>query len=100
MADYIESLPTDDAPLNSDEVQVMNTLFKKDANMIQKCLNEIKLPLIVAIVFILLSTSHVTDFIRNTVPYAKSSETSLLAFKTLLFMVIVFIYNNCNLVMK
>lgn len=100
MSDYIDSLPTDDAPLNSEEVQVMNTLFKKDANLFQKFMNEIKLPLIVAVVFITLSMPQVSEFIRNTVPYAKSSETSLLAFKTLLFMVIIFIYNNCNLVMK
>lgn len=100
MSDYIESLPTDDLPLNSTETKFMENILKNDKTSFELFLSEMKLVLIFGVLFLIINTPQVSDFIQNTIPYANSSKMSLLCFKCLLFMLLVFIYNNCNLVMR
>jgi hypothetical protein len=98
--DYIESLPTDNEPLNPEEKQFAETILQKDATKFHKFLAELKLPLIIGILFLIINSPQVSNFLRDNVAYAKSSEMSLLCFKAALFMTAVFIYNNVNYIMK
>ena len=100
MVDNIESLPTDSEPMTESEKEVMDTILKKDATKLQKFIYELKLPLIAGILFILINSPQVTDFIKSTVRYAGSSETSMLCFKAVLFMLSIFVYNNIGYIVK
>jgi hypothetical protein len=47
-----------------------------------------------------LNLSQVDTIITTSVPYAKSSSTSLLFFKTFIFVTLLFLLKNCSLVKK
>lgn len=98
MSDYIATLPVDDEPVPPDERYLVDTLFKGKKTPIGNFLRDLKQPLVAGILFALLSNSTVTQIIRDAVPYAKSSEISLLIFKTFLFVVFLYLYNNLHLV--
>ena len=100
MGDYINSLPTDDEPLNSKEQEFLDSLFRNDSTTFQKLVNELREPLVAGILFLLLNVPQVTEFLKTTVPYANSSETSLLCFKTLLFVILLLLYNNSDLIFR
>lgn len=100
MSDYIDSLATDNDPVSQSEKVLINSIFKSDEPAIQKFILELKLPIIIGIFFMIISSPQVTNFIKHTVPYARSSDVSLLCFKTILFIILVFVYNNCNIVMS
>jgi hypothetical protein len=99
MSDYIESLPTDETTLNKNDEILMKNILKNDKSTLQKFITDLKLPMIMGGLFLILSAPQTSDFIKHIVPYAKSSETSLLTFKTFILMIVVFFYNNCNLIM-
>jgi hypothetical protein len=97
--DYIESLPTDNEPLKPEEKEIVDTILKKDATKFQKFIQELKLPLIAGIVFLIINSPQVSNFLRDNIAYARSSEMSLLCLKTVLFMIFVFIYTNLHYIM-
>jgi len=92
MVDNIQSLPVDNEQLSVEEQNVMNTFFKTD-DKIHTILNTLKLPLFVGILFIIINSPQSNDFIKNVVPYARSSEASLLCFKAMLIMISIVIYH-------
>ena len=100
MSDIIESLPTDNDPLESEEKYIIETILQKDATKFQKFIHEIKLPIIAGILFLLINSPQVSSFLKDNVSYARSSDMSLLCFKAAIFMVALFIYSNLHYVMK
>lgn len=100
MSDYIESLPMDEEPMKPEEKQIMDTILKKDASKIQKFISELKLPLIVGVLFLIINSPQITNFMRDNIAYVRGSEMSLLCLKVIIFMVAVFVYNNVHYMMK
>lgn len=96
MTDYIHFLPTDDNPINPVEKQVFANILNSNTSSTQlhSFINELKQPLLVGIVFMLLNTEQSNTLIESVVGYARSSKTSLLLFKTFLFIVIYFVWQN------
>lgn len=103
MSDYIATLPVDDEPLPESEKKLMNSLLTDDTNpksTFTKFVQELKMPILFGILFVVLGSSTTGDIIASLVPYAKSSEMSSLVARAFLFAVLVFMYNNLHIVMK
>ena len=98
MSDYIDSLPTDDSPLNSQEKTVMDTIFKGDS--VQMFIYDLKIPLIAGILFIILNLEMINKFLRDIIPYSRKSELSLLCVKTLIFVVLIFMFSNYRYILR
>jgi hypothetical protein len=94
MSDFIDFLPTDDAPLTPSEQLVMNTILPSPTDGLQNLLQDLKMPVLFGLAFLIINLPQVSDLIKNTVPYANSSDLSLLLFKTALFVLVVFLCNN------
>ena len=100
MTDYIESLPIDNSPMSNNEMYVMQNIFGSDTNVFYNLIEDAKSIIIASIVFFLLNVPQIQEFLRNTIPYAKTSEMSLLILKTILFIIIVFLLNNIQFAKK
>ncbi len=100
MSDYIATLPVDDDPIPSNEKYLADNLFKTRNTTMSRVLNDLKLPFVAGLLFVMLSNTYVSQLIRDTIPYAKSSEVSLLIFKTSVFVVLLYLYTNLHLVKK
>lgn len=99
MSDYIATLPVDDEPVTPDDRYLANTLFGNNKrSILGSLLRDLKQPLVAGVLFAILSNSTVTQLIRDVIPYAKSSEISLLIFKTSMFIILMYLYNNLHLV--
>lgn len=94
MSDYLETLPTDNDPVSSEEKEIFNMVLQNDTKGFQNLLTEFKTPIVIGAFFVLISMPQVSEFIKNTISYTKTSETSMLIFKTLLMVVFVFVYMN------
>lgn len=102
MSDYIATLPVDDEPLPESEKQLMNSLLTDSTEKptFTKFVQELKMPILFGILFVVLASNTTGDIIASLVPYAKSSEMSSLVSRAFLFAVLVFMYNNLHIVMK
>ncbi len=98
--DYIESLPTDNEPIDSEERQLMDKILEKDAPAFQRLIQELKLPIVAGLLFMIVNNPQITEFFKTSVPYTRTSEMSMLCFKTLLFTVALFLYININHLLK
>ena len=98
--DSLKSLPTDQMPVDDAERRIMDSVFVPPPSTFYKFTSELKEPLLAGILFLVLNLPHVDSIISTTVPYAKSSATSLLFFKTFLFVVLLFLVQNCNIILK
>jgi len=92
--DYINSLPTDDEPLNPDEKQISDIIFRDDASIVHKFISDLKLPLISGIIFLIINSAFVSDFLQSNIAYVRKSNMSLLCLKTILFMICIFVLMN------
>jgi len=100
MGDYIDSLPVDDTfpdPLDS---KILDSLFKNDSSKLQQFFSDIKDPLVFGIIFILLGTPQATQLFKSTVNYTNTSDISMLCFKAVVFVALVYFYSNISLVIK
>jgi len=99
-SDLIDSLPTDKNNPTHSEIQIVDSLFKKQHTTFQKILLGSKDVLIVGFLFILFSLPQIDEMIRK---FAPSTETSVYIFifvKTLFFMFSYFVLMNVYLVRK
>ena len=100
MSDFIESLPTDNGPVRSDEEEILGEILKNDKTSFQKFIGDLKDPILGGVLFIVLNIPFVKQLISDFVPYAKSSEMSSLVFRLVLFVVLFFLIQNINLIQK
>ena len=100
MSDYLDSLPTDELPINPEEEVLVNKILSKDATSFHRFILEMREPIVGGIVFLILNTPQVRSFIQSSVPYTNKSSTSLLLFNTLIFIVALFVIKNCNLALQ
>jgi len=92
MGDHITSLPTDDTQLPPSESALLNSILKQDDPSIKTFFEDIKLPLVAGALFVFFHSELLTDFIKSSVPYAQSSDTSLVCFKAAVFVMLLYLY--------
>lgn len=96
MSDYIQTLPSDNDPVQPFEREIFDEILKNDKSTLQVILHDFKDPLLGGILFILLSLPFVEKSIQAFVPYANSSPTSSLVFRLLLFILLFYIAKNIS----
>lgn len=97
MSDYIESLPSDETPLTDTESVLLSEILKSDDTPITKFFRELREPLIIAVMFILMSLSQITDLIGSAIPYSTSSTHAMMGIKCALIIGAWFVYKNFSL---
>ena len=97
MSDYIESLPTDEIPLSEPESVLLYNILKSDDSPFKRILSELRDPLIIGCLFIIMNLPQITDIIASIVPYSKTSTSAMLGIKCFIIIIIWFIYKNYNL---
>jgi hypothetical protein len=100
VAETVYTLPTDDSPINSDEKNIMNAVFKEQQSTVRKFLDGSKDIILAGIIFFLVSIPPVDDFIRKMIPSTNDSVYTLLLVKCLAFMVLYFLLKNLYLARK
>ncbi len=98
MTDYLESLPTDEYPMDATESHLFNDLIKVESGGYFKLFHELRYAFIAGVLFFILNMDMVDSVLQSTIPYAKSSTTSLLFCKSALFMIAIFLLQNYHLV--
>jgi hypothetical protein len=91
MGDYIETLPTDTISPTTSEQIILDNILTRDNGSIERLLAGLKEPVIYGFFFLILNIDFVSGFIKSTVPYTRTSNVSLLTFKTLIFITILFL---------
>lgn len=99
-ADVLETLPSDKIQPSSDELNIINSLFKKKESKIKLILYSFKDIFIAGFLFIILSLPQVNTLLSNIFPSVKNSIYLSLVIKTIIFMVIYYIIINLNYVKK
>lgn len=101
MADLLSSLPMDETPLNHDEINVLQTLFKdENANDLSKIFIELKDAVIAGILFAIMSSTKVNTLVYKFIPSSKNSHIILICAKTLLFIALFWIVINFALAQR
>lgn len=100
-SDNINNLPTSEYQPSYNELNIMNSLFQeKNSNNLGKIVSEFKDVAIIGGVFAIFSTSFTDTFIEKFVPFTKKSPYYTIAFKTLIFIIIVWLIQNKHLFFK
>ena len=86
--DTLAQLPVDETPPTNNEVQVVETLFKKHPKEMNSLFNELKDPALVAILVIAISLKQVEDLIKRFIPPADKSPYLLVLIKGLIVAVL------------
>lgn len=98
--DYLESLPTDDYPVKPDDAKLIKNILIADESPLYRIILEFKDPIISGLLFIIFNMQGFDDFLKSTVPYARSSDTSLILFKAIIFIILLFLIKNVNLSLR
>lgn len=100
MADPINALPTDQNPPSPGEVQLLDTLFKKQQTTVQKILSETKDVMLVGILFCIFSVPGIDSVISKIVPSVTTSVYISIGIRALCVMLVYFLIKNMYLVRK
>lgn len=99
--ELIESLPTDDSFLHSEQqIQMANILFKENEGMMNVLAKELKDGLIISFLFIIFSTEQVDNLIRRMIPSAASNHIILVGIKCASIVLLFYIIKNFSLARK
>ena len=101
MADLLSSLPIDETPLNHDEINILQTLFKEEnSGDLAKIFIELKDAVVAGILFAILSSNKVNILVYKLIPTSKNSNIILICSKTVIFIVLFWIIINFALVKR
>jgi hypothetical protein len=100
IADSITQLPVDDIPLSTNEMEIMDTLFKQDKKKYVKVVHELKDALLVSILVFLFCLVNLTPIIFKFSPYIAENQYLVAASKGLLAGFIFYILQNMELLKK
>ena len=101
MADLLSSLPMDETPLNHDEINILQTLFKdENAHDLSNIFIELKDAVIAGILFAILSSTKVNTLVHKFIPSSKNSHIILICTKTLVFIALFWIIINFALAQR
>ena len=93
----IDLLPTDETNPSLSDKQLIDMLIPPpQLNLI----HDLAKPVLIGFFFFILSLPQVDQFLQQIIPYAASSQVSLLVFKTILFIGILFVTDNIKHVLK
>lgn len=98
--DHITQLPVDQAPPTSNEIQIINTLFKKHRGAMDVVFEESKESIFVAILVILFSLPSVDVLIKRFLPISEKSPYIFVVIKGLMSMAIFWIIKHFYLSRK
>ena len=99
-SDNIDSLPIDQSQVNHQEIQIMDTLFKRNKTLMDTIFTEAKDVVIVGLLFLIFMIPQVDELIKKVVPSANNSEYILMVGKMGIFMLSYFILKNIYLARK
>jgi len=100
-SDNVESLPTSDYQPSYNEMNIMNSLFEeKNSKGIGNIAFEFKDVAIEGLIFAVLSAPFADSLIQKFLPFTAKSPYYLLAFKTVVFIMLIWIIQNKNLFFK
>jgi hypothetical protein len=94
MSDYLESLPTDEFPMDANESRLFNDLVRADTGKFLDFFHEIRQAVLIGVLFFVMQLEPTDTAFHAMIPYAKTSKTSLLFCKTAAFIAIVFMVQN------
>ena len=98
--DSIENLQMDENPPNHDELEVMDTLFKKEVGVFEKIMNSAKDSLLVGILFVIFSLPYFDQLVLKFIPSLGNSAYMMMGFKVLVLMIVHYLIKNLYLVKK
>lgn len=98
--DSLAQLPTDTTSPTHNELEIVDTLFKKHSGEMNSIFEESKSSIIAGLLFIAFSLSQTDDLIRKFLPSVASSPYMLLAFKAAAFVALLWIINHYYLSRK
>lgn len=96
--DAIDQLPVDESMPSHDEINMVNTLFKKERGAMAKIFDEIKSVLIVAGLFIIFSLPIVDTTLQNLIPITRNSWIILISIKAIIVMIIFYFISNLSII--
>lgn len=88
-SDYINNLPVDKSPPTQDEINIINSLFKKNNSQIKSLFLEFKDSILVGFIVLLFSFEIINSTIRKFIPITNSSDFFLNIVKAL---IVAFVY--------
>lgn len=95
MADLIDKLPTDDTPIESIDIKILDNVFKpENINTINNVVLNTKDIFIAGFLFILVSLPLFNSIINKTIPSTRNSEYITIIVKSAAFMILLFFVNN------
>ena len=100
MTDIIDELPTDLSIPSHSEINMVNTLFKKNRGKIQIIFDELKSSILIGVLFILFSMPQTDDLVKRFVPSSEKSIYILVGIKAITVIAIFYFLNNMYLVRK
>jgi hypothetical protein len=95
--DKIDELPTDTTAVTGNEIQILDSLFKRQKADINKLLKGTQDIALAGLLFIVFSVKPVEEMIVKFVPSSGTSPYILLGVKAILFMVCLFVLKNMYL---
>jgi hypothetical protein len=98
--DIIDQLPVDNQLPTHDEINLINTIFKKEKTNIEKILEEFKSVILIGILYILLSLNYIDNFIKSVLPITLKYPYIIILLKAVVLMLIVWVINNYWLLKK
>ena len=101
MADLIDKLPIDNTPIDTNEMLIIEDVFKpENVNKIVNVAYNTRDILIAGIVFLIVSLPIFQSILIKLIPITKNSDYIGIAIKTSAFMVLLFFINNFYLIKK
>jgi len=95
--DIIQNLPIDQTIPSTNEIKIVDTLFKEKKKFIDKFLSNTKDLLILCILFILFSLTQIDTVLQKFIPITRTSQYILVVIKSLMFVSVYFLINNLYL---
>lgn len=83
--DIIDTLPVDERNVSHGDIEIMNTLFHEKPTMFKKLIKEMNSIALLAILFILFSSSYIDTFINKIITVTNNSHYILITIKALIF---------------
>lgn len=82
--DPLHNLPVDQTPPTTNEIQIVDKLFKNHQNALEKIMKEASDSFIVMILFVFISLPQISEIIERLVPSTKNSVYISVALKALI----------------
>lgn len=99
--DTIQSLPVEEIPPSQEQMALVQSIFNEANTKDAVCVfSEFKESLLIVILFILFSSSHVDDMIRKYITFTRNNNTFLIGFKCVCIVFLYYMIKNSKLLSK